>query len=113
MTGDKPYNEFKVKMITQEEVIKKLKQCIDPELGINIVDLGLIYAVNIEGSRVNVLMTVTTSGCPMGSFFIKDITDKVRALKGVSAVSVELTFDPPWNPTRMSQDSKELLGFIN
>jgi len=100
-------------MVTQEEVIKKLKQCIDPELGINIVDLGLIYAVNIEGNRVNVLMTVTTAGCPMGAFFIKDITEKIQALKGVSSVSVELTFDPPWSPSRMSQDSKELLGFVN
>ena len=100
-------------MVTQEQIIEKLKYCIDPELGINIVDLGLIYAVNIDDTRVSVLMTVTTPGCPLDSYFIKDITDKVKSLKGVSAVSVELTFDPPWNPSKMSEESKELLGFVN
>lgn len=100
-------------MVKQEQVIEKLKHCIDPELGINIVDLGLIYAVNIEDTRVSVLMTLTTPGCPLDSYFIKDITAKVKSLKGVSAVSVELTFDPLWNPSKMSEESRELLGFVN
>jgi len=100
-------------MVTQEQIIEKLKYCIDPELGINIIDLGLIYAVNIDDTRVSVLMTVTTPGCPLDSYFIKDITDKVKSLKGVSAVSVELTFDPPWNPSKMSEESRELLGLVN
>ena len=100
-------------MVTQEQVVKKLKACIDPELGINIVDLGLIYAVNIEDSRVNVLMTMTTPGCPLDSYFVKDITTKVKSLKGVSGVSVEMTFDPPWSSTKMSDESKEFLGFVN
>ena len=100
-------------MVTQEQVVEKLKACIDPELGINIVDLGLIYAVNIEDSRVNVLMTMTTPGWPLDSYFVKDITTKVKSLKGVSGVSVEMTFDPPWGPTKMSDESKEILGFVN
>ena len=100
-------------MVTQEQVVEKLKACIDPELGINIVDLGLIYAVNIEDSRVNVLMTMTTPGCPLDSSFVKDITTKVKSLKGVSGVSVEMTFDPPWSSTKMSDESKEFLGFVN
>jgi len=100
-------------MVTQEQVVEKLKACIDPELGINIVDLGLIYAVNIEDSRVNVLMTMTTPGCPLDSYFVKDITTKVKSLKGVSGVSVEMTFDPPWSSTKMSDESKEILGFVN
>ncbi|KKQ89640.1 MAG: hypothetical protein UT12_C0010G0011 [Candidatus Curtissbacteria bacterium GW2011_GWC2_38_9] len=100
-------------MVTQEQVVEKLKACIDPELGINIVDLGLIYAVNIEDSRVNVLMTMTTPGCPLDSYFVKDITTKVKSLKGVSGVSVEMTFDPPWSSTKMSDESKEFLGFVN
>lgn len=100
-------------MISQEQIIDKLRQCLDPELGVNIVDLGLVYGVNIEGNRVNVLMTLTTPGCPLDSYFTRDITTKLKAIKGVSDVSVELTFDPPWNPAKMSPDGQDLLGFVN
>lgn len=100
-------------MIGQEQIIDKLKQCIDPELGINIVDLGLIYSINIEGSRINVLMTMTTPGCPMESYFVKDISIKLKSLKGISDVTVEMTFDPVWNPSKLSAESKDLLGFVN
>jgi|SRR3989344_5893357 len=100
-------------MIGQEQIIDKLKQCIDPELGINIVDLGLIYSINVEGSRINVLMTMTTPGCPMESYFVKDISIKLKSLKGISDVTVEMTFDPVWNPSKMSPESKDLLGFVN
>lgn len=98
---------------TQEQIIEKLRQCLDPELGINIIDLGLVYGVNIEGSKVYVLMTLTTPGCPLDSYFVRDITSKLKGLKGVSDVSVEMTFDPIWNPSKMSQESKDLLGFVN
>lgn len=100
-------------MLSQEQVFKKLKECLDPELGVNIVDLGLIYGVYVEGSRVQVLMTLTTLGCPLDSYFVKDITGKLKSLKGVTDVSVEMTFDPPWNPTKMSLETKDLLGFVN
>lgn len=100
-------------MISQEVVIEKLKQCLDPELGINIVDLGLVYAVSIEGSKAYVLMTLTTFGCPLDTYFVKDITNKLKSLSGISDVSVEFTFDPPWSSARMSPESKELLGFVN
>jgi len=100
-------------MVSQEQIIDKLRQCLDPELGVNIVDLGLVYGINIEGSRVNVLMTLTTPGCPLDSYFTQDITAKLKALKGISDVSVELTFEPPWSPTKMSGESKDLLGFVN
>ncbi len=100
-------------MIPQEQIIDKLKQCIDPELGINIVDLGLIYSINIEGSRVCVLMTLTTAGCPLESYFVKDISTKLKSLRGISDVTVEMTFDPPWNPSKMSAESKDVLGFVN
>lgn len=100
-------------MISQEQIIDKLRECLDPELGVNIVDLGLVYGVNIEGNRVNVLMTLTTPGCPLDSYFTRDITTKLKALKGVSDVSVELTFEPPWNPSKMSDQSKDFLGFVN
>lgn len=100
-------------MISQEQVIDKLRECLDPELGVNIVDLGLVYGVYIEGNRVSVLMTLTTPGCPLDSYFTKDITTKLKALKGISDVSVELTFDPPWSPTKMSPEGKDLLGLVN
>ena len=100
-------------MVSQDQIIDKLKQCLDPELGINIVDLGLVYGVSIESSRVNVLMTLTTPGCPLDSYFVKDITSKLKSIKGVSDVSVELTFDPLWSPIKMSQESQDLLGFVN
>ena|SRR3989344_5576235 len=100
-------------MISQEQIIGKLRECLDPELGVNIVDLGLVYGVTIEGSQVNVLMTLTTPGCPLDSYFTKDISAKLKTLKGISDVSVELTFEPPWSPTKMSEESKDLLGFVN
>lgn len=100
-------------IIKQDEVIDKLKTCLDPELGINIVDLGLVYAVNIEDSHVNVLLTLTTPGCPLDSYFVRDITSKIKSIKGVSDVAVELTFEPPWNPSKMSEESRDLLGFVN
>ena len=99
--------------VSQEQIIDKLRQCLDPELGINIIDLGLVYGVSIESSRVNILMTLTTPGCPLDSYFVKDITSKLKSLKGISDVSVELTFDPLWSPSSMSQESKDLLGFVN
>lgn len=100
-------------MISQEAIIGKLRECLDPELGVNIVDLGLIYAVTVEGSHIQVLMTMTTPGCPLDSYFVKDITTKLKTLKGISDVAVEMTFEPPWTPTKMSQESKDLLGFVN
>ncbi len=100
-------------MVSQDQVIDKLRECIDPELGINIIDLGLVYSVNIESARINVLMTLTTPGCPLDSYFVRDITSKLKSLKGISDVSIELTFEPPWAPTKMSQESKDLLGFVN
>jgi len=96
-------------MVSQEEIMKKLRECLDPELGINIIDLGLIYSIMIEDSRVNILMTLTTPGCSLQSYFIKDISEKLKLVKGVSDVSVELTFDPPWNPAKMSAESQEIL----
>lgn len=100
-------------MVSQDQVFDKLRLCLDPELGINIVDLGLIYGINIEDSRVTVLLTLTTPGCPLDSYFVKDITDKLKKIKEITDVSVELTFEPPWTPSKMSDQSKDILGFVN
>lgn len=100
-------------MISQDQIIEKLKECLDPELGVNIVDLGLIYGVNIDGSRINVVMTMTTPGCPLDSYFTQDITKRLKTIKGISDVSVEMTFEPPWTPSNMSEETRDLLGFVN
>lgn len=100
-------------MVSQDQVIDKLRECLDPELGVNIVDLGLVYGVNIESNRVQVIMTLTTPGCPLDSYFTKDITTRLKKIKGISDVSVELTFEPPWNPIKMSPEGKDLMGFVN
>jgi metal-sulfur cluster biosynthetic enzyme len=100
-------------MVYQGEVIKKLKQCLDPELGINIVDLGLIYNVSIEGSRIDIMMILTTPNCPLDSYLVKDVTSKLKAIKGVLDVSIEFTFEPPWNLSRISEESRKSLGFVN
>ena len=99
--------------IPPNQVFEKLRECIDPELGINIVDLGLIYSINIESSHIHILMTLTTPGCPLDSYFVKDITAKLKTIKEVKDVSVEMTFEPPWVPSKMSDESKDLLGFVN
>lgn len=104
---------YTIYMVSQDQVLQKLRMCLDPELGVNIVDLGLIYGVNIDDTRVSVLMTLTTPGCPLDSYFVRDITDKLKKIKGINDVSVELTFEPPWTPTKMSEESKDILGLVN
>ena len=82
----------------------------DPELGLDIVSLGLVYAVERDGDHVRVVHTLTSMGCPLGPVIERDIGEALAAVDGVSAVDVELTFDPPWTPERMSEEAKFLLG---
>jgi len=82
----------------------------DPELGLDIVSLGLVYAVEREGDHVRVVHTLTSMGCPLGPVIERDIGDALAALDDVSSVDVQLVFDPPWTPERMSDDAKFLLG---
>lgn len=98
-------------MVTQEEVLGKLRECLDPELGVNIVDLGLVYGVSIEPEKVRILMTLTTPGCPLDAYFHQSVTDKIKTLPGIKDVEVELTFDPPWDPQKMSEDAKLEVGW--
>ncbi|HUK44703.1 MAG TPA: metal-sulfur cluster assembly factor [Gaiellaceae bacterium] len=98
-------------MPTREEVVDALHQVEDPELGMDIVDLGLLYEVEVEGPKVRVSYTLTSMGCPAGAMIQEDIDRVVRELPGVEDVESELTFEPPWNPDRMSEDAKFILGF--
>jgi metal-sulfur cluster biosynthetic enzyme len=98
-------------MPTQEEVVEALRQVEDPELGMDIVELGLFYDAQIEGPKVKVTYTLTSMGCPVGPMIEEDISRVVREVPGVEDVEAELTFDPPWSPERMSEDAKFILGF--
>jgi metal-sulfur cluster biosynthetic enzyme len=96
---------------TREEVVEALRQVEDPELGMDIVDLGLMYDVELENGKVKVVHTLTSMGCPVGPMIQQQIDDVVRGLPGVEDVEVELTWDPPWTPEKMSEDAKFILGF--
>ena len=98
-------------MPTKEDVKEALRQVEDPELGMDIVDLGLLYDVEVEGSKVKVLYSLTSMGCPAGPLIAGDIDRAAREVPGVEDVDLELTFDPPWTPDRMSDDAKFILGF--
>ena len=98
-------------MPTRDEVIEALRQVEDPELGMDIVDLGLLYDVEVDGPRVKVTHSLTSMGCPVGPLIQEDIDRVTRELPGVEDVDVELTWDPPWTPDKMSDDAKFILGF--
>ena len=98
-------------MPSREEIVDALHQVEDPELGMDIVDLGLLYDVDVEGPKVRVSYTLTSMGCPAGVMIQEDIDRVVRELPGVEEVESELTFEPPWTPERMSEDAKFILGF--
>src|SRR5215211_1871368 len=98
-------------MPTKEEVVEALRQVEDPELGMDIVELGLMYDVEVEGPRVHVTYTLTSIGCPVGPMIQEQIQEFTSQVPGVEEVDAELTWDPPWSPERMSDDAKFILGF--
>jgi len=98
-------------MVTKKEVMKVLKECYDPEIPISIVDLGLIYDVKVEKGRVKIRMTLTAPTCPMSSFIVKNVRNRVKEIKGVKSVDIELVFEPAWSPERMSKKARRILGF--
>ena len=98
-------------MASKEEVLEALRQVEDPELGMDVVDLGLVYEVEVEGSKAKVLYSLTSMGCPAGPLIAQDMDRVTREVPGVEDVDLELTFDPPWTPDRMSDDAKFILGF--
>ena len=98
-------------MPTKDEVKEALRQVEDPELGMDIVDLGLLYDVEVAGPRVKITYSLTSMGCPAGPLIEQDIARVVQDLPDVEDVDMELTFDPPWTPEKMSDDAKFILGF--
>ena len=98
-------------MVTKDDVFEALHLVEDPELGMDIVELGLLYDAEIEGSKVKVIHSLTSMGCPAGPMIQEDMHRVVAGLPGVEDVEIELTWDPPWTPERMSEDAKFILGF--
>jgi metal-sulfur cluster biosynthetic enzyme len=94
--------------ITEAQVLDVLRQIIDPELGINLVDLGLIYHVAIEGADVRVTMTLTTPGCPMHDSLIAGAERALARVPGIASWGVELVWDPPWNPKMINADAMKV-----
>ena len=98
-------------MVAEEEVMDALSNVIDPELGLDFVELGLVYEVEVEGGDVHVTFTLTSPGCPIGPQVTEQIKEYVGELDGVDAVHPTMTFSPPWTPDMMSEDAKFALGY--
>ncbi len=98
-------------MATVDDVTDALRDVIDPELGLDFVELGLIYDVEVDGPAVRITYTLTSPGCPIGPQVSEQIEEFVGELEGVEDVQPVMTFSPPWTPERMSEDAKFALGF--
>lgn len=98
-------------MLKKDEIVSALKGVYDPELGLNVVDLGLVYDIAIGADEVKLTMTLTTPYCPVAPQLIAQVEDKIKSL-GVANVKVELVWDPPWSADRMSNEAKMEMGLI-
>ncbi len=100
--------------VNKKHIFERLREIIDPELGINIVDLGLIYEIKIKKiekfSHVEVKMTLTSIGCPLAGFFAMQVEEKIKSINRVKDVYVHVIWKPPWTPDRMSNEAKAQLG---
>jgi FeS assembly SUF system protein len=98
---------------TEKDIFNVLKTIYDPEIPVNIYDLGLIYDVEVDDyDNVDIKMTLTAPNCPVADNILRDVRDKVAEIEGVNKVTVDLTFDPPWDKSMMSEQAKLELGFL-
>lgn len=97
-------------MPTEKQVLSKLKEVLDPEVGINVVDLGLIYGVEVAKGTITIRMTFTTPACPLLGYLVNSVESKVKELKDVKEVKVQFVWEPRWTPERMSPEAKKQLG---
>lgn len=98
--------------ITEDVVREALKDVIDPELGYNIVDLGLIYGVTLGDDRADIVMTMTTPGCPATEYIREGTYQRLVGIEGIEDAHVEVVWQPPWEPAMMSEDAKRHFGFV-
>jgi FeS assembly SUF system protein len=97
-------------MVTKEQVYEALQECYDPEIPVNIVDLGLVYDVEVEDDTVAVKMTLTAPGCGMGGMIASNAQSLIMEIPGVKDANVDLVWDPPWDASRISEEAREKLG---
>jgi len=99
-------------IVTSQQVLDSLKQCMDPEIPINVVDMGLIYGVNVsDDNKVDIKMTMTTRGCPLHDTLVSDVKRYVNKVPGVSGINVEIVWEPAWTPEKMSEEGKKLINY--
>ncbi|MDQ6876372.1 MAG: iron-sulfur cluster assembly protein [Candidatus Dormibacteraeota bacterium] len=98
--------------VKPEDVIEILRQCYDPEIPVNIVDLGLIYDIAIKPDRVDLKMTLTALGCPMAAEVMTDVRDHLLTLPGITDAGVDIVYEPVWTPERMSEEARWELGMV-
>ncbi len=96
--------------VSRERAMEMLYNCFDPEIPVNIVDLGLVYDVQVSDDVVNVKMTLTAQGCPSHAFITQQVKQQLESLEGVREANVEIVWDPPWDPSRMSNAARQQLG---
>ncbi len=97
--------------LLKKQIIDMIRTCYDPEIPVNIYELGLIYDVHIDGDfNVNVRMTLTSPACPVAGTLPKDVEQRVKNVEGVNEVKVDVVWDPPWNPEMMSEEARLELG---
>lgn len=99
-------------MVTEAQVREALERVYDPEIPVNIVDLGLIYEIKIEEGKVGVKMTMTSAGCPTTEYIAQDALRRVQEVPGVTDARVDLVWEPPWDPSRLSEAARLQLGMI-
>jgi metal-sulfur cluster biosynthetic enzyme len=98
--------------VTKEQVFSELRKCMDPEVPVNVVDLGLIYGVNVsDKNHVDIKMTMTTRGCPLHDTLVSDVKRYLNKLEGIGSVNVEIVWDPPWSIEKMNPAVREKLGY--
>ena len=110
------FEEFNINeslTIKKEDIVNQIKEVFDPEIPVNIYDLGLIYEIKIdEEKKVEVIMTLTSPNCPVAESLPKEVSQKIKSLKGMKSLAVYLTFDPPWDQNMMSEDAKLALDVV-
>ena len=110
MKSERRMNEFLEK---EEDILKMLKTVFDPEIPVNVYDLGLIYGIELKEDNVcEITMTLTAPSCPAGDFIVEDIRQKVGSVEGIKDVNVNLVFEPEWTKDMMSEEAKLELGFL-
>jgi metal-sulfur cluster biosynthetic enzyme len=98
-------------VVDKEQVYDALKRVYDPEIPVDVVNLGLVYEVSVDGDRVAVKMTTTASGCPVGNYIVAQAKRAIGRLEGIKEIDVELVDDPPWQESMISEEGRRMLGW--